>query len=110
MDISDRVESIGKNMSAILIKGLRSGKIVLERAQEIAGFYLDKVENVTNEEELNKDIQEMEATMPEMKTVVEFAKAQEKELHEQVLKQRIEELMKAGKIEEAAELAKNKTL
>lgn len=106
MNLSDRIDSMGKNMVGILIRGLRSGSIVLERAQQIAAFYLDKVDQAQTEEELLQDIHQMEESMPEMKTVVDYEKAQMKELREQELKQRVEALMKEGKIEEAAALAK----
>lgn len=85
---------------------MRAGTMPLARAQEIGRFYLDKLKVAQSEEELQQDLSEMEATIPEMQSVVDLEKAKLKEAHEQILRQKADELLKQGKIEEAAELAK----
>lgn len=106
MNVQDRVQEIGKLMVQILIRSLKGGTLPLVRAQEIGRFYLDKLRSAQSEEELQQDLSEMEATIPEMKSVVDLEKAKLREAHEQTLRQKADELLKQGKIEEAAELAK----
>ncbi len=104
--MQDHIQQIGKLMVELLVRNLKAGSIPLQRAQEIARFYLSKLKKVQTEEELQREMSEMETTIPEMKTVVELEKAKAKEAHDQYLRQQANELLKQGKIEEAAELAK----
>jgi len=106
MSVQEHVQAIGKLMVQILARSLKAGTIPLARAQEIGRFYLDKLKIVQTEEELQQDLKEMADTIPEMKTVIELENAKSKEAHEQQLRQQADELLKQGKIEEAAALAK----
>lgn len=106
MNVQEHVQQVGKLMVSILVKSMRAGKISLKRAQEIARFYLYKLKTVQSEEDLKKELEVMEAAIPEMKSVVDLEKAKLKEAHEQALRQKADELLKQGKIAEAAELAK----
>jgi len=70
MDVSRRIELIGRHMVEILIKDLREGKIALERVQQIAGYYLDKLSVAGTHTELDKHVQTMLTEMPEMHMIV----------------------------------------
>lgn len=106
MDLQQHIKLIGQQMVEILAGGMKSGKIALSRAKEIARFYLSDIRKVKNEVELEHDLEIMERNMPEMKSVIETEKMHKKEVSEKEAKVRVEELLKEGKIEEAAELAK----
>ena len=106
MDLQQHIKIIGQQMVEILAGGMKSGKIALARAKEIAGFYLNNVEQAQSEADLDVDIQIMEQNMPEMKTVVTTEKMRKKQKSEDTIKVQVEQLLKEGKVEEAAQLAK----
>lgn len=106
MDLKEHVQIVGKYMLEIVIRGLKSGNLAIDRAREIARFYLNKIRNASSEEELQHDLDIMEQELPEMKDVVMMEKARNKETQEKQIKNQVEELLKQGKVDEAAALAK----
>lgn len=57
-------------MAHILINDLREGKIALERAQQIAGYYLDKLSLAGTHTEIDQHVETMLTEMPEMHMVI----------------------------------------
>lgn len=93
-------------MVDILSRGLKSGTIALDRAKEIARFYTGTVDKAQTDEELQQDLQIISEQIPEMKDIVLVEKMKQKQHEEEVIKMQVEELIKQGKLEEAAQLAR----
>lgn len=70
MEVSTRIELIGKHMVEILIEQLKNGEIALHRAQHAAHFYLEKIKTAGSHTELTQHVQTMLTELPEMHVAV----------------------------------------
>ncbi len=93
-------------MVDILSRGLKSGTIALDRAREIARFYTGTVDKAQTHEELQQNLQTISEQIPEMADIVLVEKMNQKQHDEEQLKSQVEELIRQGKLEEAAQLAR----
>lgn len=106
MDVHEHVQLVGKHMVQVVVNGLRSGKLAVDRTREIARFYLNVLHTASTEAELTENLALMDEQLPEMHEVVQMDSLRNKEIREKAMKQEIETLLQDGRVEEAAQLAK----
>lgn len=83
MDVSRRIELIGKHMVEVLIDQLKNGQIVLMRAQQVGQYYLDRIRTAGTHTELSECVQTMLTEVPEMQVVVRSDKIRMMKLAQQ---------------------------
>lgn len=83
MDVSRRIELIGKHMVEVLIDQLKSGEIALMRAQQAGRYYLDRIKTAGTHTELSEHVQTMLTELPEMHVVVRSDKIRMMKLAQQ---------------------------
>jgi len=83
MDVSRRIELIGKHMVEILIDQLKNGEIALMRAQQVGRYYLDRIKTAGTHTELSQHVQTMLTELPEMHVVVRSDKIRMMKLEQQ---------------------------
>ena len=105
MDKNPKVVELEKRIADLIIKKLKSQEITAERAQDISRYVLKAVREDMTDDELAQVVPQLDDVYGELAPIVYEELKKFDHAVEEKLRQRVEELIKEGKTEIAAELA-----
>ncbi|GEM_PF-2258824 len=100
---------VGERLARRLARGLEDGQISLEETPAISTYILDRIDTITNQEQLTAFLTELSQKWPVFSEILTLEQGGVKEIKEDERVEQMENLLKENKIDEALEVAESAT-